>query len=103
MLAIINGNADASAEGLEKVQAQLTAIINSNNTENTKEREKLLEQMNALTDNTASYMNDYEKRIKNIENRTTNGVGSTGSHEFQYDWRNGDDGYVDKDGHFNSF
>ena len=44
MLAIINGNADASAEGLEKVQADLTAIINSNNTENTKEREKLLEQ-----------------------------------------------------------
>lgn len=90
MLQIINDNADSSAEGMDKLRSDLTAVINSNDTKNEKEREKLLKQLNALSDNTATHMDDYEKRIKNLEDRTTS---LDGSQKFQFDCKNGIQGY----------
>ena len=90
MLQLINNNADASAEGMDKLRSDLTAVINSNDTKNEKEREKLLKQLNALSDNTATHMDDYEKRIKNLEDRTTS---LDGSQKFQFDCKNGIQGY----------
>ena len=90
MLQLINDNADASAEGMDKLRSDLTAVINSNDTKNEKEREKLLKQLNALSDNTAAHMDDYEKRIKNLEDRTTS---LDGSQKFQFDCKNGIQGY----------
>lgn len=94
MLAIIEGNADVSKEGLNTLYEKLLEIINGNDTANEKEREKLLEQIKALTDNTASYMDDYEKRITAIEKEmdgrfTSNGV----EMNFGYDESTGSYGY----------
>ena len=100
MLNIINNNADASQEGLQALYDKLLAVINSQSNENTKEREKLLEQMNALEDNTASYMDDYEKRIKMLEDKSkastapTSGTDNSGEGaDFDFGYQGGAYGY----------
>ena len=98
MLEIINDNADASAQGLENLYNQLTDIINSNETNNSNEREKLLAELTSLQNNTSSHFEDYEQRIKALENKskatTAPTVNKTGENaEFDFGYRNGVYGY----------
>ena len=90
MLKKIEENEDSSMDGLQSLYQQLIEIINSNESENSIEREKILNQLDALNDNTAAYMDDYEKRIKDLEDRTTS---LDGQHKMQFDYQNGSYGF----------
>lgn len=90
MLKKIEENEDSSMDGLQNLYQQLIEIINSNESENSIEREKILNQLDALNDNTAAYMDDYEKRIKDLEDRTTS---LDGQHKMQFDYQNGSYGF----------
>lgn len=98
MLKVINDNADASSQGLSNLYDQLTEIINSNETNNANEREKLLSEITSLQNNTASHFDDYEQRVKALENKskatTAPTVNKSGENaEFDFGYKNGVYGY----------
>nr|MCR5101307.1 hypothetical protein [Butyrivibrio sp.] len=100
IMAIINSNDDVTKEGLTDLHTQLKEALKGMKTENTNERNALLEQLEMLENNTASYMNDYEKRIKMLEDKskastaptegaTTSGEGA----DFDFGYSSGAYGY----------
>ncbi len=98
MLKVISDNADASAQGLSNLYDELTEIINTNESNNSSEREKLLQQLTSLQDNTSSHFDDYDQRIKALENKskatTAPTVNKSGANaEFDFGYKNGVYGY----------
>ena len=98
MLKVINDNADASSQGMTNLYNQLTEIINTNESNNYNERNKLLQQLTSLQDNTSSHFDDYEQRVKALENKskattapTVNKAGANA--EFDFGYKNGVYGY----------
>lgn len=77
MLAVLQATkeaGDASEEALANLKTQLEAIMASESNENEKERAKITEQLEALENNTASYMYDYELRIDRLEQQSREGT-----------------------------
>ncbi|CBK73295.1 Carbohydrate binding domain [Butyrivibrio fibrisolvens 16/4] len=103
---MIEDATDSSEAGLKSLYDRLMAAINAGDQslaeQNAAEREKLLEQLKILNSNTASVMDSLERRIKNLEDRTTWTVNDEVS-EFQYRVDDGNQGYVDGSGNWHPF
>ena len=102
MLALINGNADASAENLSALYDQLMALMSEsdeNALKNATEREKLLSQLEILKNNNASVTDALTKRVEKLEDRTT----APDNTEFEFGNQDDSYGYYLPDGTFKPF
>lgn len=102
MLALINGNADASAENLSALYDQLMALMSAsdeNALKNATEREKLLSQLEILKNNNASVTDALTKRVEKLEDRTT----APDNTEFEFGNQDDSYGYYLPDGTFKPF
>ena len=103
---LINSATDQSESGLKQLYNDLIAAMNEGDQslaeQNTKDRDKLLAALETLNNNTAATMDSLERRVKNLEDRTTWTVGDERS-EFQYRVDDGTQGYVDGAGNWHPF